>query len=155
MSDFPVLVIGMGNPDRGDDGIGIAALRKIAEKNFPDAKTIEIVSGGLSLVDAWAGATRVVVLDAVSSGAKAGAIFRVDARKKILPTKFFRCSTHDFGVAEAVEMSRSLGQLPASLVIYGVEGKNFELGAGLSPEAEKAVEAVVERLTKELQPEKE
>jgi hydrogenase maturation protease len=53
-------------------------------------------------------------------------------------------------VAEAVELARSLAQLPPHLVVYGIEGANFAAGVELSPAVEQAVEMVVERLAQEV-----
>ena len=47
-------------------------------------------------------------------------------------------STHAFGVAEALELARALNRLPPCLLIYGIEGKNFAMGTGLSPEVRTA-----------------
>ena len=67
-----------------------------------------------------------------------------------MTTKFFNFSTHGFGVAEAVELARSLNQLPPQLIIYGIEGKNFADGFGLSPEVEGAAAQVVRRVLLEI-----
>ena len=64
--------------------------------------------------------------------------------------EFFRFSTHAFGLAEAVELARALGRLPPRLIVYGIEGKSFEAGVGLSPEVGAAVQEVVERVLGEL-----
>ena len=65
-----------------------------------------------ALMDAWEGAETVWLVDAVSSGAQAGAVHRVDASEEELPARLFRASTHHFGLAEAVELARALGRLP-------------------------------------------
>jgi hydrogenase maturation protease len=62
----------------------------------------------------------------------------------------FHYSTHAFSVAEAVELARALGELPPKLVLYGIEGKNFDCGIGLSSEVEKATEEIVRRIEDEL-----
>ncbi len=102
------------------------------------------------MIEAWQGATWVMLVDAVRSGASPGTIHRLDARAAPLPMGFFHYSTHAFSVTEAVELARSLDQLPAHLVVYGIEGANFAAGVELSPEVERAVEAVVGRLAKEV-----
>jgi hydrogenase maturation protease len=63
---------------------------------------------------------------------------------------FSRVSTHAFGVAEAIELARVLHQLPPVLVIYGVEGATFELGADLSEQVAAAVPQVVAQVRQEL-----
>lgn len=100
---------------------------------------------GTSLVESWKGYNRVFIVDAVSSGASSGSIHRLDASETI-PSKFFSCSTHSFGVAEAIELARALNQLPEKLLLYGIEGKNFEPGEILSPEVESAIEEVADEI---------
>ena len=91
-----------------------------------------------------------MLIDAVHSGAEPGTIHRVDAHAQPIAKKFFRFSTHAFGLAEAVELARALGRLPPRLIVYGVEGTTFEAGIGLSPEVAAAVQEVVERVLGEL-----
>ena len=102
---------------------------------------------GTSLMEAWKDYSRVLIVDAVSSGSLSGSIHRLDASKTI-PSKFFSCSTHNFGVAEAIELARTLNQLPEHLRLYGIEGKNFEPGELLSPEVESVVEEVTNEIFK-------
>jgi hydrogenase maturation protease len=145
-----IVVIGVGNEYRSDDGAGIAVARRLRAL-FPTGVTILEESGeGTGLMQAWQGAAWVMLVDAVRSGASPGTIHRLDARAAPLPMGFFHYSTHAFSVAEAVELARSLDELPAHLVVYGIEGANFAAGIDLSPAVEQAVEAVVERLAEEV-----
>ena len=93
-----------------------------------------------------------MLVDAVRSGAPPGTIHRLDARAGPVPTGFFHYSTHAFSVAEAVELARSLDQLPPHLIVYGIEGEKFAAGVGLSLVVEQAVETVVERAAKTCAP---
>ena len=61
------------------------------------------VHNPLDLIEAWTGHDDVVVVDAVVSGAPAGTVFEWDALAAPLPAEEFRCSTHSYGVAEAVD----------------------------------------------------
>ena len=145
-----IVVIGVGNEYRSDDGAGIAVARRLRAL-FPTGVTILEESGeGAALMQAWQGASWVMLVDAVRSGAPPGTIHRLDARAAPLPMGFFHYSTHAFSVAEAVELARSLDQLPAHLIVYGIEGATFAAGVELSPAVEQAVEAVVERLAQEV-----
>ncbi len=145
-----VVIIGVGNEYRSDDGAGLAVARRLREL-FPAGVTILEESGeGAALMQAWQGAAWVMLVDAVRSGAPPGTIHRLDARAAPLPMGFFHYSTHAFSVAEAVELARSLDELPAHLVVYGIEGANFAAGVGLSSTVQPAVEVVVERLAQEV-----
>lgn len=154
-----ILLIGVGNKFRQDDAVGLAISRRldalrIAEKirnQFPpEIKIVEASGEGVALMELWQNASIVYLFDAVISGAEVGKIHRIDAQVQTVPAKFFNYSTHAFSVAEAVELARTLNQLPPKLIIYGVEGKNFAHGIGLSPEVEQAKEEVAHQVLVEL-----
>ena len=145
-----IVIIGVGNEYRSDDGAGIAVARRLRALFPADVTILEESGEGTALMEAWQGAAWVTLVDAVRSGASPGTIHRLDARAAPLPMGFFHYSTHAFSVAEAVELARSLDQLPAHLVVYGIEGANFAAGTELSPAIEQAVEVVVERLAEEV-----
>jgi len=145
-----IVVIGVGNEYRSDDGAGIAVARRLRTLFSAGVTILEESGEGAALMQAWQGATWVMLVDAVRSGASPGTIHRLDARATPLPMGFFHYSTHAFSVAEAVELARSLDQLPAHLIVYGIEGASFTAGVEFSPAVEQAVEAVVERLAQEV-----
>jgi hydrogenase maturation protease len=125
------LIIGIGNEYRGDDAVGLIVVRRLKERLAGSPTVLEQSGDGAALMEAWQGAEKVIIIDAVMSGAAPGTIHRFDASAQPLPKDAFRCSTHAFGVAEAIELSRALSELPQSLVVYGIEGKNFAAGVGL------------------------
>lgn len=140
------MIIGVGNLYRSDDAVGILIARKFKDMASDRVSVKEQSGEGTSLMEAWKGYDRVLIVDAVSSGASPGSIHRMDASREPIPSKFFSCSTHDFGVAEAIEMARALGQLPRQLQLFGVEGKNFQHGEILSAEIEQAMELVADEV---------
>ena len=145
-----IVVIGVGNEYRGDDGAGVAVARRLRAQFATGVTILEESGEGAALLEAWKGAAWVMLVDAVRSGASPGTIHRLDARAAPVPTGFFHYSTHAFSVAEAVELARSLDQLPPYLIVYGIEGENFAAGVGLSTAVKQAVEAVVELAAKEV-----
>lgn len=145
-----IVVIGVGNGYRGDDGVGIVIARRLRAQLPAEINIIEASGEGVSLLDAWQGATSVVLLDAVRSGGRAGTVYRFDASTEPIPGGFLNYSTHAFGVAEAVELSRVLHESPPHLIVYGIEGVTFEAGTGLSPAVEGAVARVITQVVSEL-----
>lgn len=146
-----MLIIGVGNEFRSDDAAGLLIARRLDSRKERDWNIIEMSGEGGGLMNRWKNAGAVIIIDAVSSGANPGRIHRLDAIAEKIPANFFHYSTHAFGVAEAIELSRELGRLPAYMIIYGVEGRNFEHGLGLSPEVEIALPLVVERIVAEIE----
>jgi hydrogenase maturation protease len=62
----------------------------------------------------------------------------------------FRSSTHAFGVGEAIELARALGTLPGQVLVYGIEGSDFDAREGLSPAVDAAVERLADAVLEEL-----
>jgi hydrogenase maturation protease len=144
------LVIGLGNDYRSDDAVGRVVARKLGAESLDGVRILEESGEGAVLMDAWQGPDFVILIDAVHCGAEPGTIYRIDVRAEEIPRSFFHYSTHAFSLAEAVELAHALGQLPPRLVIYGIEGKNFESGIGLSPEITTAAEEAARRIKAEL-----
>jgi len=144
------LIIGLGNEYRRDDAVGLIVARRLKEAAPEHVRVLEENGEGAALMESWKDADAVILIDAVRSGAKPGILHRLDAHTQPIPTRFFHYSTHAFGAAEAIELARALGQLPPRLIVYGIEGKTFEAGLGLSPEVEKAAQKVVERVLEDL-----
>jgi hydrogenase maturation protease len=134
-----LIVIGVGNAWRGDDGAGLAVARRLRELAPAGIEVREVEGDATALVDAWSGAEHVVVVDAAQSGAAPGTVRRFDARAQPLPVRSLRSSTHAFGVSDAVELARSLRRLPDRLDVYAIEGASFVAGDRLSPSVERAV----------------
>jgi len=140
------LILGCGNRQRGDDGAGILAAERLRALGI----AAEVCSGeSPTLIEAWSGFDDVIVIDAVVTGAPAGAVHVWDGQH---PPAFATSagSTHGFGIAHAIELARVLDCLPARLRVYGIEGKKFEIGSSVSPEVERAVEEVVQRIASQV-----
>ena len=144
------LLIGVGNPDRGDDGLGPHIVQSL-EGPLSVLVTPIIHSGdGATLMECWDAEDYVVIVDCVRSGASPGTLHRFDAHQDKIPGDFFHYSSHAFGVAEAIELARTLKRLPKVLVIYGIEGKAYDWGSGLSPEVARKVAVICERILDEV-----
>jgi len=145
------LIIGIGNDFRGDDGVGIVIAARLRERNISAFEIVEYGGEGTGLVTLWKGADKVIVIDATFSGAEPGKIYRFDIDKDVLPTNLFAgYSTHAIGLAEAIELSKTLDCLPRTLIIYGIEGKSYESGQGLTNEIAKSAELVISKILEEI-----
>jgi hydrogenase maturation protease len=145
-----VLVVGIGNPDRGDDGIGLLVVRQLAGQVSRDVAIVERTGDALALIDDWAGHDTVILVDAAAPGQAPGSISRVDLVTDELPSDVTLSSTHAFGVADAVGLARTLGLLPHQVIVYAIEGANFNPGAPVSGGVAAAVNEVVRRVADEL-----
>jgi hydrogenase maturation protease len=134
-----VFVVGVGNPDRGDDGAGPAVAALVPGAIAVDGELAD-------LLDAWAGHDNVVVVDAMVSGRTPGTVVQLDAIAQRLPSGFSVASSHVLGLADAVELGRALGRLPQRLTVIGIEVESCALGERLSARVAAAVESVATAL---------
>jgi len=147
MSDRTV-VIGVGNTWAGDDAAGVLVARIVrARAGARDGvAVIEHEGEPTGLLDAWAGARLAVVVDATFGGGPAGTVRVLDATHDALPATFHGTSTHAFPLAGAIELARTLGRLPARLLVVGIEGRSFEAGARPGAAVEAALEPAADRV---------
>jgi hydrogenase maturation protease len=137
-----VLVVGVGNAHRRDDGVGPAVARRL-QALVTDLRVLVKEGDCVSLLDDWEGVDAVIVIDATRSGARPGTILRHEAHHGPLPAVFSRSSTHGFGIHEVIELARGMRRLPRRIVVLGIEGGDFTAGESLSSDVEAAVDDVV------------
>ena len=137
-------IIGCGNSDRADDAAGLLVARRLRELGF-DA--LEHAGDGFALLDLWQGSDDVVLVDALVSGGQPGSIEVWDPESQPAAAPDYRCSTHVFGPAEAVELGRALGRLPRRMRVYGIEASDFEIGHSPRAEVLEAVDRLVSELS--------
>jgi len=137
-----IRVIGVGNPDRGDDGVGPAVAGRVAEST--DSTVVVISRSDPSrLIESWDGSDAVVVIDAIVDDNPAGSIMVLDAATQPIPDDAGAVTSHGMGLGASVALARSLGRLPDRLMLVGVSATDFE-GRGLSKPVADAVSDAVE-----------
>ncbi|CCJ06295.1 hydrogenase maturation protease [Methylocystis sp. SC2] len=144
-----ILVLCIGNPDRGDDAAGRAVARAL-RASAADVEIIEEEGEATRILARLEGADAAYIVDACVSGAEPGDIRRFDVGASPLPRAAFGASTHGFGLAEALELARALGALPPRCVVYAIEGGTFDAGAPMSPAVAAAVDIVAGRLRRDM-----
>ncbi|MFP3914688.1 MAG: hydrogenase maturation protease [Actinomycetota bacterium] len=132
------LVIGVGNPMRGDDAAGPEVARRVTS-----VETRVSTTGSFELIGFWEEADEVIIVDAARSGSRPGTIHRFDAGERPLPAGTLATSTHAVGIPEVVEMARTRGRLPGRLWVYGIEVSGLGDGDELTPPVEEAVASLV------------
>lgn len=132
-----------------DDAVGRVVVRRIQQMRLPAVRAIEHDGEGTSLMELWKEFSKIIVVDVVSSGSTPGTIRRFNAVRAPLSRDILPTGTHMFGLNAAIELTRVLGQLPADLIVYGVEGKSFAYGERLSPEVHRVIPQLVDRLVQE------
>jgi len=148
------VVIGIGNPLRGDDAAGVVAAEHLRPRVPEGVEVVSCSEEPSRLMEAWEGADRVLLVDTVASGAAAGTLHRFDAGEEAVPARTFRSSTHAIGIADTIELARALGRLPRRVRVYGIEAGSFETGSSLTPAVESAVAFLVKDVLADLEEER-
>ena len=144
-----LLVLCIGNSDRADDGFGPAVAAEL-EGQLPEGTTLANRSSDmLSLIEDWEGFEALICVDAAAPMTKPGALHRIDLAEQDLPRELAAVSSHAFGLGEAVALARTLGLAPPTIIVYAVEGENFEGGAPMTPQVAAAVTPAAERIATE------
>jgi hydrogenase maturation protease len=146
----PILILGLGNPLQGDDGIGCRIADELLTHTLPD--NVEVVDGGtpgIGLLNLFEGRQRVIIIDAAEMGQPPGQVVRFRPEDVTLTGSAQRFSLHRSGVADALALGRELGLALPEMVVFGVQPERVDWGQGLSPKVEAAVPGLIEAILNE------
>ncbi len=140
-----LLILGLGNPLRGDDGIGPRVIEELNRRGLPEGVTaLDGGIGGLDLLNVLEGWERVIIVDAADIGQEPGQFARFTPDQMRLAGSTDALSLHHAGLAEALALAQALGQPLPEITILGVQPATTEWGEGLSPVMEAVLPTVVE-----------
>ena len=150
----PTLVLGIGNEWATDDGVGPQVVRRVQQSWAVRGRNatrevgfVVMARPDLSLLEHLTGVHRLIVVDAVVSGAAPGTLHRQVWRPGATESRGVeRASSHGFGVAELLQMAAALGKLPRLVELWGIEIASTEPGAGLTPTVARAADEIAAQL---------
>ena len=146
MSQRPQLIIGVGNPLRGDDGVGWMIAAKVKDE-LSDIRVVSSDGEPTKLISLWQGYDDVLVMDAVCTGsAEAGSIHFWEVSHQELPAYNRIASSHILGLHEAIELARALGSLPRYVAVVGIEAAVFDYNAVMSESVMLAADTIAKNL---------
>ena len=146
-----VLILGLGNPLMGDEGIGVRVVEELKGLALPDGVTVvEGGTAGLGLIGLMEGYQRVIIVDAADMGHPPGRVVRFTPSEAQFKTAEAPLSLHQIGLGEVLALADALEVIPAEWVIVGVQPSRVEGRAGLSPEVEGAIPQIIKIILDEL-----
>ena len=149
-SRAPILIIGIGNEYRRDDGVGLIVVWQLKKRLPPRCTVIEETADGTLLMEHWKHSEVVLLVDATMSGRVPGSITRVDVQHEDVPNALLPVSSHALNIADTIKLARVMHQLPRRTIFYGVEGDQFDEGMGLTDRVSQSVPVVVQRIIEEV-----
>jgi hydrogenase maturation protease len=147
-----VLILGLGNPLLGDEGIGVRVVEELRGLALPDGvDVVEGGTGGLRLISLMEGYPRVIIVDAADMGQPPGQVIRFTPVEAQFKTVESPLSLHQIGLGEVLDLAEALEMAPAELIIIGIQPGRIEEGAELSVEVEAAIPQVIRIILDEFQ----
>ncbi|CAM2927214.1 hydrogenase maturation protease [Legionella worsleiensis] len=147
-----IKVLGIGSPF-GDDQAGCLVAKRLMDSDLLKLNCPFVVieahdRPGIRLLELMEQANKIYLVDAIQTGSPPGTIHRLinEAIFELKPM----LSTHDVGIAQALELGRSLNQLPEHVILYGIEIGSFAHHSELSLPVAHAITKTAALLVKEL-----
>lgn len=145
------VVIGVGSPLMGDDGLGIVALERLREewRLPPDVELVDGGTWGMNLLPAIEEAGQLLIVDAIDAGAEPGEL--VVLEREDLPLFLsMKLSPHQLDLGEVLALAAFRGRLPAQTVAIGLQPAVVELSAELSEVVAARLDALLEQVVARL-----
>lgn len=144
-----MIVVGVGNPYRGDDGAGWAVIDELSKTL--DAKFLLKSRADLGdFLEIFSSHSIVYIVDACLSDAPIGSWRRIDALQEEIPPERPQTSTHGLSLSQIFALAKNLHQLPSQLTLYVIAGKEFQMKDCLSPPIQAAVQEVAQEIWQEI-----
>ena len=147
----PTLVLALGNPLMGDDGFGLAVLARLRRSGELEGSVTLMDGGtwGMNLLHPVETAERLILVDAIKTGARPGALIRLERDE--LPRYFsHKLSPHQVDLREILALAELRGHLPPAIVALGVEPESVTFRMSLSPVVRAAVPQVTDAVLRQL-----
>jgi hydrogenase maturation protease len=138
----PVVVIGVGNEYRRDDGAGLAVVARLRDRVPPGVELVLTDGEPTRLIEAWTGAALAVVVDAVRADPPRPGRAHRFVLDRPLAGATRTASSHGFGLDDAIRLALALDRMPGRLIVHAIEAADLGQGTGLAPPVAAAADEV-------------
>lgn len=151
----PVLIVGLGNPLQGDDGVGCAVAEVLQAPPFGErvpayVEVMDLGTPGVGLINFVEGRKRVIIVDAAEMSRAPGDVTRFVPEQIRLESSVRSLSLHAPGIADSLLLAQALKLRLPDIVIFGIQPAFIGWRSGLSPAVQSAVPRVVEAVLEEV-----
>ncbi len=144
-----IIIVGIGNPYRGDDAAGWAVIDGLKGTIGSVIKLVKQQGDIAELIDIFAHHKSVYLVDACRSSELVGTWQRIDVNKQPIMEENPQTSTHGFSLSQAIALAKNLDQLPNKLILYAINGNHYSISDVLSPPIAKSVNSVIKAILNE------
>jgi len=149
-------IIGCGNPNRSDDGVGVYIIQKLLvylhNNPKPGVRIFDSGTAGMDVMFQARGSDALVIIDANSSESEPGSIFEVPGKElENMPEPSY--NLHDFRWDNALFAGRKIFKeaFPTDVTVFLIEAEELSLGIGLSSAVSAAADIVYSRLVERIE----
>jgi hydrogenase maturation protease len=146
------VVLGLGNPLMGDEGIGPAIIERLIAQaeNFPSIDFVDAGTGGLTVLHLISDRKKAILIDCAYMQTEPGTIRKFTPEEVLSVKELTGRSLHEADILSVLDMAAELGQCPPEVVIFGIEPKSIEPRARLSRTLNDRIDNYVKTVTDEL-----
>jgi hydrogenase maturation protease len=146
-----ILILGVGNLLRKDDGVGVQAVQRLNGLLLPGGvKVVDGGAAGIGLLDMLEGFERAVIIDAADLGLDPGSVVKFGPDAIRFHSPEFRLSLHSADVASVLELARLLDRRLPELAVIGVQPKDTGWGTEMSVEVLAEMRHIVDLVLEEI-----
>jgi len=143
-------IIGLGNPLRKDDGIGLILLEKLRENSneisIDEFDLIDGGTGGMNLLHILANYDKVILIDAMDFNANPGEYRFFKSNEVLSKKKNIKFNTHETDFLKVIKLSEKIKEKPENIYIFGVQPKDVSFGTNLSNELKSMLYDLLDKL---------
>lgn len=144
-----ILVVGVGNPLRRDDGIGSEIIKILQKESNPNFTLIDVGTDSFLIFDQLSLYKKVIIIDAVSMGEDSGVVKLFTPKEAKLKIKNDALSTHGFGLVQILKLVEKF-DITTVIKVIGIQPQNISFGEGLSDVVKKNVPQILDLIKKEI-----
>lgn len=140
-----MLLIGIGNSSRRDDGLGWAFLDEIKKMNLQDVELVYKYQLNIEDAEMITEADKIIFVDAFSGDLENGFSF-----EKCMPVDSFEFTTHALSPGVIVSLCQNLYDRRPNAFVLKIKGHEWELKKGLSKPANKNLQNALDYFLKNI-----
>ena len=145
-----VVVIGIGNEYRRDDGAGLAVVTSLRDRVPPGVELVLTDGEPTRLIEAWTGAALAIVVDAVRADPPRPGRAHRFVLDRPLAGASRTASSHGFGLDDAIQLALALDRMPGRLIVHAIEAADLTQGTGLTPLVAAAMDEVADAVLNDI-----
>jgi hydrogenase maturation protease len=141
-----VLILGVGNLLKGDDGVGLHIVDLLRNEELGDTVDIKDGVSGFDILGEIAGYDKVIIIDAIKTNGQPGTIYTFSLNELRAQKAEHSFSSHNLNLSSLIQLGEKIypGKIPDDIIIIAIEAKDIStLSETCTPEVEKAIPQVI------------